>query len=40
MFCHFEEYDLGIMPMNKGDIIEIDSFEELMKLDNSYNDMR
>ena len=40
MFCHFEEYDLGIMPMNKEDIIEIDSFEELMKLDNSYNDMR
>lgn len=40
MFCHFEEYNLGIMPMNKEDIIEIDSFEELMKLDNSYNDMR
>lgn len=40
MFCYFEEYDLGIMPMNKEDIIEIDSFEELMKLDNSYNDMR
>ena len=40
MFCHFEEYNLGIMPMNKEDIIEIDSFEELMKLDNSYNDKR
>lgn len=40
MFCHFEEYNLGIMPMKKEDIIEIDSFEELMKLDNSYNDMR
>lgn len=40
MFCHFEEYNLGIMPMKKEDIIEIDSFEELMKLDNSYNDKR
>ena len=40
MFCHFEEYNLGIMPMNKEDIIEIDSFEELMELDNSYKDMR
>lgn len=40
MFCHFEEYNLGIMPMEKDDIIEIDSFEELIKIDNSYNDMR
>ena len=39
MFCHFEEYNLGIMPMEKDDIIEIDSFEELIKIDNSYNDM-
>lgn len=40
MFWHFEEYNLGIMPMEKDDIIEIDSFEELIKIDNSYNDMR
>lgn len=40
MFWHFEEYNLGVMPMEKDDIIEIDSFEELIKIDNSYNDMR
>lgn len=38
MFCHFEEYDLGIMPMQEGDIVEIDSLEELIALDSSYKD--
>ena len=38
MFCHFEDYDLGIMPMQEGDIVEIDSLEELIALDSSYKD--
>lgn len=36
MFCHFDKYDLGIMPMNKEDVIEIDNFEELVKIDSTY----
>lgn len=36
MFCHFEEYDFGVFPMEKTDIIEVDSFEELVALDQSY----
>lgn len=37
MFCHFEEYDLGIMPMRKEDIVEIDSLKELIAMDSSYS---
>ena len=36
LFCHPEEYRLGIRPMEKGDIIEIDSLEELAAADPSY----
>ncbi|MCI8466456.1 MAG: NTP transferase domain-containing protein [Lachnospiraceae bacterium] len=36
MFCHFEDYDLGIRPMNASDIIEVDSLSELIALDSSY----
>ena len=36
MFCHFEEYKLGIWPMNRTDIIEIDNMAELIAVDNSY----
>lgn len=36
MFCHFKEFNLGVIPMNKNDIIEIDSFDELVELDHSY----
>lgn len=36
MFCHFEDYDLGIRPMNSGDIVEIDNFDELVAMDSSY----
>lgn len=36
MFCHFDEYNLGIMPMQNGDIIEVDNFDELIALDKSY----
>ena len=36
MFCHFKEYELGIYPMQEGDLIEIDDFSELCELDPSY----
>lgn len=36
LFCHPEEYQLGIRPMKKSDIIEIDSLEELVAADPSY----
>ncbi|MFQ6999472.1 MAG: hypothetical protein ACLRR4_12485 [Blautia sp.] len=36
MFCHFQEYELGIYPMQEGDLIEIDDFSELCELDPSY----
>ena len=36
MFCYPEEYKLGIMQMNFGDIIEIDTLEELIELDDTY----
>ena len=36
MFCHFDQFDLGIVPMSKGDILEIDSIEELIAIDSSY----
>lgn len=37
MFLHFEEYDLGIYEMKKGDVVEIDSIQELIAIDNSYS---
>ncbi len=36
MFCYPQEYQLGIREMNMGDIVEIDSIDELAKLDSSY----
>ena len=36
MFCHPEEYTLGIRPMRAEDIIEIDSLEELIAADPTY----
>ena len=36
MFCHADEYELGIRPMDKGDIIEIDNLSELVSIDESY----
>lgn len=36
LFCHPEEYQLGIMEMRSGDIIEVDSLHELVELDKSY----
>ena len=36
MFCYFAEYTLGIRAMQKSDIIEIDSLEELAAIDQNY----
>lgn len=36
MFCYPKEYQLGIRPMNRDDIIEVDSLSELIALDVSY----
>ena len=36
LFCHPEDFKLGIRPMEAGDIVEIDSFEELVQMDPSY----
>ena len=38
MFCHFEDYDLGIREMQYGDIMEIDNYEELIAIDASYRE--
>ena len=37
LFCHPEDFQLGIRPMDAGDIVEIDSFEELVAMDPSYS---
>lgn len=39
IFCYPDKYQLGIMPMQKEDIIEIDSIEELIQLDKSYKNL-
>lgn len=39
MFCHADEYELGIRPMNADDVFEIDNLDELIALDGSYKDM-
>ena len=36
LFCHPEDYTLGIRKMEESDIVEIDSFRELVELDPSY----
>ncbi len=36
LFCHPEEYHLGILPMQQGDVLEIDSLQELSQLDPTY----
>lgn len=36
LFCHPDEFDLGIYPMKKEDIVEIDNFSELLAIDPSY----
>lgn len=36
MFCHFDDFVLGIWKMKKSDVIEIDSYDELLQMDPSY----
>ena len=40
LFCYPEEYRLGILPMQADDIIEVDSIEELIRIDNSYAEQK
>ena len=36
LFCHPEDYQLGIQTMHTGDIIEIDNLQELADIDQRY----
>ena len=36
MFCYPQEYQLGIYPMQAGDVIEVDNLRELIALDAGY----
>lgn len=36
MFCYPEHYQLGVMPMKKEDVVEIDGLDELIEMDSSY----
>lgn len=36
MFCYPEEYHLGVYPMSRGDVVEVDNLKELIELDSSY----
>lgn len=38
MFEHFDEYNLGIRPMQASDVAEIDNIAELAELDSSYRE--
>lgn len=40
MFCHSENYQLGIWPMSAGDVIEVDNLIELAALDKSYQNIQ
>ena len=36
LFCHPEDYELGVFPMARGDVTEIDTLEELAAEDPAY----
>lgn len=36
LFCYPDEYKLGIWPMKKDDVVEIDSIKELLEIDSKY----
>lgn len=36
MFCYLDSFDLGIFKMNKNDVVEIDTLEELVNMDDKY----
>lgn len=40
MFCHSENYQLGIWPMSAGDVIEVDNLSELAALDKRYQNIQ
>lgn len=40
MFCHSEDYQLGIWPMSAEDVIEVDNLFELATLDKSYQNIQ
>ncbi len=40
LFCNADHYSLGIREMEKDDVIEIDSFEELVQIDQSYSEVK
>ena len=40
MFCHSEDYQLGIWPMSAGDVIEVDNLFELAALDKRYQSIQ
>lgn len=40
MFCHFEDFKLGIKEMRREDIVEIDSLEELINIDSNYSEYK
>ena len=40
MFRHLDKFRLGITPMDRGDVMEIDSYDELVKVDPSYVDYK
>lgn len=35
-FCHGAEYELGVFPMRRGDIVELDNLAELAAIDPTY----
>lgn len=37
LFLHKDEFELGVYKMQRGDIIEIDNYNELLKIDSSYS---
>lgn len=37
MFCYPDQFDLTIYPIHDKDIVEIDNYEELLKIDSSYS---
>lgn len=40
MFCHPDDFNLGVYKMDKSDIVEIDNIDELKKIDSSYADVK
>lgn len=36
VFCHREEFELGVFQMNRDDVVEIDTLQELAAQDSSY----